>query len=875
MFRFLFCLLTVVVFAEEPFVFEKTPGRLPKDVVPRHYAIRIEPDVEKAAFTGRVEIEIEARKAVTSLTLNSLGLRIVSATLDGAALTAKADDTTQLLTLSGAEIKAGAHKVTLEFSGKLTEQPQGLYLTRYQLPDGTWQKALVTQMEPSDARRMFPCWDEPAFRAVFQLTAVVPAKHSAVSNMPTERETALANGRKEIVFGVSPAMSSYLVAFASAEMESIEDEVAGVKLRIFATPGKRAQMRVAMDATKQVLPFYNEYFGLKYPLPKLDQVAFPSVGASGMENWGCIIYADTAMLHDEAHGAQSGREHVFDVVAHEIAHQWFGDLVTMAWWDNLWLNEGFASWMDTKVADHFHPEWKKWLRASGGREGAMRLDARATTHPIQQSIANEAEALNAFDEITYQKGQSFLRMLETWLGEEKFRAGLRLYFSRHANSNTTTADLWVALEEASGQQVRAMATGWTEQPGFPMVKVSMAGERSVELRQERFTIHQKEAAPLLWQIPVILAPVGGAPQVTLVGADVVRVNCELPAVVNMGAAAYCRVSYDGALWETLKLRLANLTEADRLNVLHDTWALVQADKLPLMRWLEVAEQLRNDPSPLIGGHLVGVLGTLDHLARGTKQRDAIRKWARDFLAPRFARLGWNAKAGEDIATANHRAELIRMLGVCGDDGIVAEAQLRAKKFLDDPSSLPGDLRGVVLHLAGKHADFTTWDRIHALVKKSSDTEQKQLLYGALASASDPMLAKRALDISLAGELPSNSAARMVGRVASEGDQPELAWDFTKAHLAELLALLSAGEADDYVARLFRSFTDAARAQELAAFSKANLPPEAARATAIAMDEILFSAEFKARILPQFAAYEQTTSVTNDRTKRRKLKTHSQ
>ncbi len=874
MFRLLFFLLTVAAFAEEPFIFEKTPGRLPKDVVPKRYAIRIEPDVEKATFTGRVEIEVEARKAVPSLTLNSLKLQITSATLDGAAITAKVDDGTQLLTLSGAEISAGAHKLTLEFSGKLTEQPQGLYLTRYQLPDGKWQKALVTQMEPSDARRMFPCWDEPVFRAVFQLTAVVPQKHTAISNMPTEGETALADGKREIVFGASPAMSSYLVAFASSELESIEDEVDGVKLRIFATPGKRAQMRVAMEATKQVLPFFNEYFGVKYPLPKLDQVAFPSVGAAGMENWGCIIYADTAMLHDEVSGAQSGREHVFDVVAHEIAHQWFGDLVTMAWWDNLWLNEGFASWMDTKVADHFHPEWKKWLRAAGGREGAMRLDARATTHPIQQSIANEAEALKAFDEITYQKGQAFLRMLETWLGEGKFRAGLRLYFSRHANSNTTTADLWAALEETSGQKVREMAAGWTEQPGFPVVKVSMAGEKSIELRQERFVIHQKNAAPLSWLIPVTVSPVGGVPQVVLVGKEPLRVNCDLPAVVNVGATAYCRVCYDTELWDSLKLRLAELAEADRLNVLHDTWALVQSDKLPLKRWLEVAEQLRNDPSPLIGGHLAGVLGTLDHLARGTKQRDAIRKWSRDFLAPRFARLGWNAKAGEDIATVNHRAELIRMLGVCGDAAIVAEAQMRAKSFLEG-GSLSGDLRSVVLHLAGKYADAKMWERLHDRARKTSDTEQKQILYGALASAGDIALAKHSLQLSLTGELPSNPAARMVARVAGEGEHSELALAFAKEHLGELLALLSASAADDYVAHLFRHFSDAARAEELVAFTKANLPPDAARATAIAVDDILFSAEFKARVLPQFAAYEQTDGVTNQRGKPGKKTTKSQ
>jgi aminopeptidase N len=861
MLRLLFLVLSAAAFAEAPFAFDTTPGRLPKDVRPLHYEIHIEPDVEAAVFSGRVVIEVEARKAVREIVLNSLGLAVKSAKLDGRDISAKADDAAQLLTLTGADVAAGRHSLALEFTGRLSERPQGLFLTRYQLPDGSWRKALVTQMEATDARRMFPCWDEPVFRATFALTAIVPAGHTSLFNMPEISRRELPGDRREVVFGRTPGMASYLVAFASAELESLEDEVAGVKLRILATPGKRAQMRHAMDATKKVLPYFNDYFGVKYPLPKLDQVAFPSVSAGGMENWGCIVYADTALLFDDELGAQSSRERVFDIVAHEIAHQWFGDLVTMAWWDNLWLNEGFASWMATKASDHFHPEWKKWLRAAGGRETAMRLDARSTTHPIQQPVKTESDAMEIFDAITYQKGQAFLRMLETWLGEAKFRDGMRLYFKRHANSNTTTADLWAALEEASGEKVHEMAAAWTVQPGFPLLTGSLsdaAGKeaRRFTLRQERFTIHQTAPAPLAWTVPVLVRAVSSeaAELVVLRGEDAAVPAAESAMLINSGSAGYFRANYEGEAWERLKPVLPTLPEADKLAVLHDTWALVQAGRQPFARWLEIATLLRNDASPVVGAHFAEVLGFLDHLARGGDTRGKVRTWAREFLGSRFSRLGWDARPGDDIATVNHRAQLIRLLGWMGDAKIVAEAQRRAEKFFDEPKSLPGDLRGAVLALTGRHASAKTWDRLHALAKATTDTDRKLALYGALAATRDAGLAKRALALALAGELPSKLAARHVGRVSGEGEQPEIAWEFAKQNLDALLALCSANDASEFVAGLFRQFTDAGRAEELETFTRASLPPDTARATAITTDEIRFKAELKVRVLREFEAW---------------------
>ena len=845
-----FAVLIATAAAGEPFNFEKTPGRLPKDVVPRHYAIRIEPDLAAETFSGQVKIDVEASKDTAEIVLNSLDLQITKASLDGSPVKAEADNATQLLKLSGANVKPGKHAIELHFKGKLNERPQGLYLTRYQLPNGEGKKALVTQMEPADARRMFPCWDEPVFRATYQLTAVVPAGHTGLSNMPEEQTTIFPDGRREMVFGSSPAMSSYLVAFASAELEVIEDEVGGTKLRVLATPGKKAQMRYAMEATKKVLPYFNDYFGVAYPLPKLDQVAFPSVAAGGMENWGCIIYSETALLFDDANSSQSTRERVFSVVAHEIAHQWFGDLVTMAWWDNLWLNEGFASWMATKASDHFNPTWKKWLRAAESKEVAMRLDSRSTTHPIQQPVLSEADAMQAFDEITYQKGQAFLRMLESWLGEDAFRDGLRAYFKKHAYGNTTTEDLWTALENASGKQVRSMAAGWTEQPGFPLV-----GWDGKQVAQSRFTINQENPAPLTWMIPLVAqAWPNGTKQPLLLGKDPLPIASAGTSPTLLHPEGYYRLAYQGSTWESIEPLVKSLPEGNRLAIAQDTWALVQAGKAPLARWLAVAKQLQLDPSPTVGAHVVEVVSYLDQLARGSSERPEIQAWIRSFLAPRFAQIGWDPRPNEEPAMASHRAALIAVLGRCGDQAVLNESKRRAAEFLGKPESLAADLREPVLQLAGRDAAPELWETLHRLARSTTSTEQKHWLYGALIAAQDPALTKRALALSLTGELPAKLATRLVGRVASEGEKPEAAWEYAKSKLPELLALMSATSADEYVARLFKSFSDAARADELERFTKENLPPSAARPTAIAADEIRFQAKLKQRVLPELLTF---------------------
>ena len=865
--RFVHCLLafigcSVAASAEEPFAFAKTPGKLPKDVVPKHYALRIEPTIETASFRGSETIEIEVRAPVRQIVLNSRGLEITSARLGEQVLSPQLDEARQTLTFTlREELPAGAYQLALAFSGKLGEQPYGLFLSRYQ--DGTVQQhALATQMEATDARRMFPCWDEPVFRATFELTAVVPAAHTAVSNMPVAAETALAGGWKEVRFATTPSMASYLIAFFAGEMESLEDEAEGVKLRVLTTAGKCAQARYALEATKKILPFYNEYFGTKYPLPKLDQLALPGTGASGMENWGAILYNDTALLYDPATSAQSTKERVFEVVAHEIAHQWFGDLVTMAWWDNLWLNEGFASWMGTKATDHFNPEWQTWLRASGDKEWAMSLDARSTTHPIQQQVATEEAANDAFDEITYQKGQSFIRMLESYLGEPAFREGIRGYLQKHAYTSTTTADLWQALEDASGKPVRSFAAGWTQQPGFPVVKLSEQigeGSTTVEIAQERFTLNQTKAEPLFWAIPIALGP-AAAP---LEARVVLLKDTHLPPMpiepglalkANLGDVGYYRVWYDDALFKRLRKAASLMATADRLNLLNDTWAMALADRSPVTRCLDLIGTLGDDPSYVIADRIVGTCRFIHELERGEPGAAAFHAWASRLLRPHLARLGWDARTEESQLDALLRSSLIELLGTFGDEAVRAEAARRFRAFAAKGEPIPADLRRTVLMLVGREADAETWEKLHEFSRAEASTEQKRNLYRALASARSSELASRTLALALTDELIPEDATHLVRQVGDHGEQPALALEFARAHLDTLLAKVGALHANSFVPGLFRPFTDAARADELEALARAKLPPEAAYQVAKVAEEIRFKAALKKRLLPDIDAW---------------------
>jgi aminopeptidase N len=866
----LFLITSLVGAVEKPFNFNDTPGKLPKQGVPTEYAIRIVPNIDNFTFAGNETVKLNVRSPVHQLVLNALELKVEAASVDGKELplsAIKTDNEKELLTLAlPSQLAAGDHALTLRFTGKINQQGQGLFYMRYQEQGSGARKVMLgTQFEATDARRFFPCWDEPVFRARFQLTVVVPENWLAISNMPIENEKKIAN-RKEVRFASTPAMSSYLNVLVAGELDLIESRVGPTQIRVIATKGKAELGRYALEASGQILKYYNDYFDVPYPLPKLDQVALPGGFGGAMENWGGITYYESTLLFDPQNSSSGTKQNIYEVLAHEMAHQWFGNLVTMAWWDNLWLNEGFASWMGSKCTAHFNPQWQVWLeremprdptrRVGIAKEAAMEGDARSTTHPIQQRVATEAEANSAFDDITYKKGQSFLRMLESFLGEDVFRDGIQKYMAAHKYSNTTTADLWSALSDASNNSVGEIAAGWTEQPGFPVVIVKREADGKVRLTQERFTVNFKNAPPLLWQIPLTYSVLGETPA-TLLMTDKTAALENIPAdralKLNVNGAGNYRVEYDHQSWQLLVKALPKLGVEDRVNLMSDAWALVEAGRAPASLYFGLVEKLPASTDLAEREQIINVLDFMNGLLVGTSEREKFQRYARSLLRPSFEALGWVSKPDEPPNAGRLRASLISALGDLNDPEVLAGCRERFEKYLADPASLQPDLRAPVLAVVGRYADEKTWNKLHELGLKTTSTEDKQNYYNALACAADPKLMKKTLAIALTDELPTSRAIFLVSRVARDSGHPDIAWEFAKANMKALLAKVDAAGANRYGPSLFTFFSDDSRADELRNYATKNLPQATAPEVAKIVDEIQFRAEFRDRLVSQLPA----------------------
>jgi len=541
--------------------------------------------------------------------------------------------------------------------------------------------------------------------------------------------------------------------------------------------------------------------------------------------------------------------------------------VTMAWWDNLWLNEGFASWMGTKCTAHFNPQWEVWLRRNLPRdptrrvgiakEQAMESDARSTTHAIQQPIATEAEANSAFDDITYKKGQSFLRMLESFLGEDVFRDGIRGYIAAHKYSNSTTADLWNALSEASKKPVGEIAAGWTEQPGFPLVRVKREAEGKVRLTQERFAVNFKNAPPLQWKIPLTYSLVGEAPATLLMTSKIDNLQ-NIPAdralKLNVNGAGNYRVEYDEPSWNLLLEALPKLGVEDRVDLLSDAWALVQPDRASVSLYFGLVEKLPPSTELAEREQIINVLDFINRLFVGSPEREKFQRYAQSLLRPTFETLGWEPKEGQPPTAGNLRADLINTLGDLNDPEIITGCRERFEKYLANPASLAPDLRPPVLAVVGRYADEKIWTKLHELGLKTTSIEEKQNYYNALAEAIDPKLVKKTLPIALTDELPTSRAIFLVAGVARDSDHPDIAWEFAKANMKALLAKTDAVGVNRFAPSLFTFFPDDLRADELKSYAKDNLPSASAPEVAKAVDEIQFRAEFKKRLATQLRAW---------------------
>ncbi|HKN08198.1 MAG TPA: M1 family metallopeptidase, partial [Pseudomonadota bacterium] len=579
---------------------------LPPSVAPLNYELRIVPDLSNMSFTGAVKIDIAIAQPTRQIVLNAADLRFERIALTGSRTppTVSLDPDRQTATFTFAvPIAAGGHVLEIAYEGKINRNAAGLFVLESQTPAGKKQ-ALFTQFENSDARRFLPCWDEPARKATFTLIATIPDSDMAISNMPIASTEPLPNGLKRVQFARSPQMSSYLLFFGSGDFERVSRKVHDTDVGVVVMRGNAQKAQYALEAASELLPYYENYFGVQYPLPKLDLIAGPGVSQTfeAMENWGAIFFFEHALLIDPNISTQADRRWVYVAMAHEMAHQWFGDLVTMEWWDDVWLNEGFASWMENKATGHFHPVWTLDLDALSSKEYAMTIDARQGTHPVVQPIRDVLQANQAFDSITYLKGEAVIRMLEAYVGEEAFRAGVRRYIVAHAYQNSVTEDLWRELDATSSTNVSQIARDFTQQAGVPLIRIAPKTD-GIQLTQERFVADDSGREPTHWHVPVIARWFDNRPNWQgIVGSGEpasAAGSARAGVLVNAGQAGYYRTLYPASALQPLIARFASFSPADELGLLNDSRALGYTGYEPLSDFLEIASQATPDIDPSV------------------------------------------------------------------------------------------------------------------------------------------------------------------------------------------------------------------------------------------------------------------------------------
>jgi aminopeptidase N len=848
------------------------PTQLPRTAVPHHYAIIVTPHAQRLMFDGSVAIELEVIKATRSVTLNAADLSFASATLrpakGGAAIpgraTVNADAQTATLTFPRS-IAPGAYRLDVAYSGKINTQANGLFALDYKNVEGKDARSLFTQFEAADARRFVPSWDEPDYKASFDLTVRVPTNQMAVSNMPAAATRKLGGGVKEVRFQTTPTMSSYLLFFAAGDFDRISKPAGGREVGIVMSRGNADKAHRALDDEAQILPFYNDYFGTPYPLPKLDNVAGPGQSQffSAMENWGAIFTFEYAILDDPAITTEAGRQEIFETEAHEMAHQWFGDLVTMAWWDDLWLNEGFASWMENKTTGQFHPDWGADIDRVGARESAMALDSLNSTHPVVQKVRTVEQANQAFDSIAYSKGESVIAMLENFAGADVWRDGIRRYIAAHAYQNSRTGDLWAAQEAAGAKGLTVIATDFTTQPGIPLISTGPAqcvnGGTLVTLTQGQFSADRKDEAaarPLAWHVPVMASAGGAATKIVAAGRTTqLSVPGCGPLLLNPGQYGYYRTLYTPQQAQALTALLPQLAPVDQYGLIANSMALSLAGYQPMQPALDLLGAMPANGSAKVVQRVVGRWDDLyDRLDGDSAAQAAIAAHVVRTFGPRLQQLGFAPKPGEAAVDALLRPTLIAALGKYRDPRVLAEASRLFAVWKQDHNAIPGSLKSTWLSVIARNADAATWDAIHERAKTTSGSIERTSLYQLLGRTRDETLARRALDLALTAEPGKTVSSGIITAVA--GEHPRIAIDFVLAHLAQVNQLIDISGRSSFMQRLARGSRDAALIPVLEGYATTHLATSDRKPIQQAIDRIRAESSQDPRIRAETNAWLQ-------------------
>ena len=775
--------------------------RLPRHAIPTRYDLRLEPDLTTFTFTGEETVTVAVQEPTLEIVLNAAELEIMEATIvnDGGRShrgTIELNEATERCRLTfPATLISGTWKLRLSFKGKLNDKLRGFYRSSYKDQAGAMHVLAATQFEATDARRAFPCWDEPDFKAVFSTTLVIDPAVTAVSNTAVVSER-LEGGKKIVRFGDTIRMSTYLVAFIVGTIEATEPVSVGrTPLRVWCVPGKRRLSKFGQEIGAFSLGFFEDYYDLPYPGDKLDLLAIPDFASGAMENLGAITFRETALLVDEQAATHAELERIADVVAHENAHMWFGDLVTMSWWNGLWLNEAFATFMEMLAVDAWKPEWQRWTTFGVSRAAALSVDGLHSTRPIEFPVGAPREADAMFDVLTYEKGASVLRMLEQHLGHDVFRDGVRDYLRAHAYGNADTGDLWVSLGRAAKQPVPEVMDGWIFRPGYPLISVSLEGSALV-IKQQRFTYLPGSAEAKgpekdvnqHWQVPIqikITAKGKATSHRLLLAKKETRIQVpkELECVfVNEGGHGFYRVRYVPELLERLVLLLPDgLAPIERFNLVNDAWAATVAGLMPIPEYLDLTARFRADRDKNVWAVLIDSFNFLHRIIAPT-DRPALEAFVHDRVRHMVGKLGWSPRAGENELTRQLRGELLRAFGTIGND---RGAQTRAAELYQasqqdatavDPNVLPA-LISISAHSgdAARYNEF--WERFRAA---ATPQEERRYLY-SLAAFQQVELLQQTLAHTIDGEIRTQDAPFIVRLLLMNVYGREPAWEFVKAN----------------------------------------------------------------------------------------------